>query len=63
MANVYLITGASSDVGTALIQRILQEGDTVIAQGSGDLAQLAPLCKAHPGQKSPSAHLVSLPFC
>ena len=50
MANVYLITGASSDVGTALIQRILQEGDTVIAQGSGDLAQLAPLCKAHPGQ-------------
>ena len=32
MANVYLITGASSDVGTALIQRILQEGDTVIAQ-------------------------------
>ena len=29
---------------------ILQEGDTVIAQGSGDLAQLAPLCKAHPGQ-------------
>ena len=49
MANVYLITGASSDVGTALIERIFQEGDTVIAQGSGDLAQLAPLCQAHPG--------------
>ncbi len=42
MANVYLITGASSDVGTALIQRILQEGDTVIAQGSGIPARSIP---------------------
>ena len=49
MGNVYLITGASSDVGTALIERLYREGDLFIAQGSGDLAQLAPLCKAHPG--------------
>lgn len=49
MANIYLITGASSDVGCALIRRILQEGDTVIAQGSGDLAHLAPLCQQYPG--------------
>ncbi len=49
MGNVYLITGASSDVGTALIQRIYQPGDIVIAQGSGDLANLAPLCKQWPG--------------
>ena len=49
MGNVYLITGASSDVGTALIQRIYQPGDTVIAQGSGDLKNLAPLCQQYPG--------------
>lgn len=49
MGNVYLITGASSDVGTALIQRIYQPGDVVIAQGSGDLSNLAPLCKQWPG--------------
>lgn len=49
MSNVYLITGASSDVGTALIQRIYRPGDVVIAQGSGDLTNLAPLCKQWPG--------------
>lgn len=49
MGNVYLITGASSDVGTALIRRIYQPGDTVIAQGSGDLKNLAPLCQEFPG--------------
>ena len=49
MGNVYLITGASSDVGTALIRRIYQPGDTVIAQGSGDLKNLAPVCQEFPG--------------
>lgn len=49
MGNVYLITGASSDVGTALIRRIYQSGDIVIAQGSGDLKNLAPLCQDFPG--------------
>ncbi len=47
--SVYLITGATSDVGCALIERVLREGDTVIAQGCGDLRQLAPLCQRHPG--------------
>ena len=31
MSNVYLITGASSDVGIALIRRVLQPEDVVIA--------------------------------
>ena len=31
MANVYLITGCTSDVGTALVRRILKQGDIVIA--------------------------------
>lgn len=43
MANTYLITGASSDVGTALIRRIAKAGDVVIAQGSGDLEKLTAL--------------------
>ena len=45
--SVYLITGASSDVGTALIDRLYREGDVFIAQGAGDLSHLAPvkLCK------------------
>lgn len=43
MNNIYLITGASSDVGTALIRRIYKKGDIVIAQGSGDLDKLAQL--------------------
>ncbi len=33
--SVYLITGASSDVGTALIDRLYREGDVFIAQGAG----------------------------
>ena len=49
MGNVYLITGASSDVGTALIERLYQEGDLFIAQGAGDLAHLAPLCQKYKG--------------
>lgn len=46
---VYLITGASSDVGAALIERVWREGDTVIAQGAGDLDVLEPLCRRCPG--------------
>ena len=49
MGNVYLITGASSDVGCALIERLYAEGDLFIAQGAGDLSGLAAVCKAHPG--------------
>ena len=49
MGNVYLITGASSDVGCALIRRLYQEGDLFIAQGAGDLSCLAPLCQEFPG--------------
>ena len=47
--SVYLITGASSDVGTALIDRLYREGDVFIAQGAGDLSHLAPLCRKNPG--------------
>lgn len=49
MANVYLITGASSDVGTSLIERLYQPGDTVVAQGAGDLSCLAALAQKFPG--------------
>lgn len=47
MPYTYLITGATSDVGAALIRRVFKPGDTVIAQGAGDLArldELVPLC-------------------
>lgn len=56
MPNIYLITGATSDVGKALMERLLagfSEGDTIIAQGCGDLAKLAELCAAHPGAIRP----------
>ncbi len=56
MASIYLITGASSDVGTALIERLLPtlcEGDQIIAQGAGDIQKLAPLCMAHKGMIAP----------
>ena len=49
MGSVYLITGASSDVGCALIRRLYKEGDLFIAQGAGDLGGLAPLCQEFPG--------------
>lgn len=49
MGNVYLITGGSSDVGTALIERLYREGDLFIVQGAGDLSQLAPLCQKYKG--------------
>ncbi len=46
MSKVYLITGASSDVGQDLILRLLQKEDDslFLAQGFGDLDKLAPLC-------------------
>lgn len=50
---VYLITGATSDVGQALIKRVITPGDTVIAQGSGDLHHLDGLIDAYPGQIIP----------
>lgn len=53
MAYTYLITGATSDVGRALIERLLQSApaDTlVLAQGCGDLAKMAELCRRYPGQ-------------
>lgn len=45
MSYTYLITGATSDVGRALIERLLQNAapDTVVlAQGCGDVDKLAP---------------------
>ncbi len=50
MKKVYLITGATSDVGVALIKRIIEPGDTVIAQGAGDLERLDGLRREHEGQ-------------
>lgn len=53
MDKTYLITGASSDVGLLLIERLLAHGgenDTVVAQGFGDLAGLAPLCVQYKGR-------------
>ena len=47
MAYTYLITGATSDVGAALIRRLLTEAPgedrTILAQGCGDLARLDAL--------------------
>ena len=56
MSYTYLITGATSDVGRALIERLLQNApaDTlVLAQGCGDLEKLAGLCARFPGQVRP----------
>lgn len=50
MGSRYLITGATSDVGAALIRRVLRPEDTVVAQGAGDLAVLDEVCREHPGQ-------------
>ena len=49
MGDVILITGASSDVGAALIQRLLKKDkdSLILAQGFGDLETLAPLCKKY----------------
>ncbi len=50
---VYLITGATSDVGRALIRRVLGTQDLVIAQGMGDLFLLEEISAANPGQIIP----------
>ena len=51
MPYTYLITGATSDVGRALIERLLADAPdaTVLAQGCGDLEKLADLCSRFPG--------------
>lgn len=52
MSKTYLITGATSPLGLALMDRLLPtlaEGDLILAQGCGDLARLAGLCQARPG--------------
>lgn len=51
MAYTYLITGATSDIGQALLRRILPDlpaGSRVLAQGCGDVAKVAPLCAQYP---------------
>ena len=56
MAYTYLITGATSDVGTALIHRLLASApaDTlVLAQGCGDVEKLAPLVQKYPRPGAP----------
>lgn len=56
MAKTYLITGATSDVGHALMERLLPkmaEGDVIIAQGSRDLERLSDLFQAYPGKIKP----------
>ena len=52
MSKTYLITGATSPLGLALMERLLPtlaEGDLILAQGCGDLARLASLCQTRPG--------------
>ena len=52
MPNTYLITGATSQAGLALLERLLpalQPGERILAQGCGDLGRLAGLCQARPG--------------
>ncbi len=52
MAYTYLVTGATSDIGQALLRRLLAHapaGSVVLAQGCGDVQKLAPLCANHPG--------------
>lgn len=57
MACTYLITGATSDVGTTLIRRLLteapQEERLILAQGCGDLNKLAPLMQEFSGKIRP----------
>lgn len=52
MQNVYLITGASSDVGCALIRRLADHDSQalIVAQGAGDLNRLAELCREFSGR-------------
>ena len=56
MSKTYLITGATSPLGLALMERLLPtlaEGDLILAQGCGDLARLASLCQARPASSAP----------
>lgn len=53
MSNIYLITGATSDIGVALVRRLLETGapeDILVAQGHGDLSFIAPLAMEHKGR-------------
>ncbi len=52
MGNCYLVTGASSDVGAALLERLLKKDEDSVfyAQGYGDLDTLAPLCQQYKGR-------------
>lgn len=53
MANVYLITGGSSEMGTALLRQLLaheNSDDRFLIHGCGDLAAIEELARAHPGQ-------------
>lgn len=53
ISNTYFITGASSDVGLLLIDRLLARGgeeDIVVAQGCGDLAGIGPLAAKYKGR-------------
>ncbi len=49
MDKVYLITGATGDIGRALMQRVYSKGDKFIVQGFGDLDKLDEFEAAHPG--------------
>ena len=53
MPNIFLITGATSDVGVALCRRLLENGgddDILLAQGHGDVSYIAPLAMEHKGK-------------
>lgn len=53
MPNIYFVTGASSDIGRLLIERLLESGtpqDIVIAQGLSSLEGIAPLAIKYKGQ-------------
>ena len=49
MSKTYLITGATGDIGRALMQKVYEDGDTIIAHGYGDLDKLDDFEKDHPG--------------
>lgn len=44
MNKTYLITGATGDVGTALIKSVAKDGDKFLLQGFGDLQPLKDFC-------------------
>lgn len=56
MQNTYLVTGATSALGLAVLDRLLPglaPGDRVLALGHGDLNRLAGLCRTYPGMLFP----------